>query len=78
MKKQRTNFSEISKFKRVEASLRESVNSLAGTLSEIDTALAGPRTEEERALLCAARDQIEVLRANGQTVLHRLWAEVEG
>lgn len=73
----RSNYSTISKFKKVEGSLRESLNCLARTLKEIDVALAGPRTDDEKALLRSSRDQITALQVSGRTVLHRLWAEVE-
>jgi len=73
----RTNYSTISKFKKVEASLRESLNRLARTLKEIDAALDGPRTDEEKALLRSSRDQVAALLGDGRLVLHRFWAEVE-
>lgn len=72
------SYSAISKFKRVEASLREARNGISASLREINRALDGPRTDEERALLASARDQVMQVREGMRAVLWRFWGEVEG
>ena len=71
-------YSDIPKFKRVEASLREAVRSVAMVEGEIDAALSGRRTKEETALLNSIRDQVSSVRDNASKVLHRLYVEVDG
>ena len=71
-------YSDIPKFKRVEAALRQAVRSFALVEGEIDTALGGPRTQEETALLKSIRDQVGRVRQDASKVLHRLYVEVDG
>ncbi len=70
-------YSAIPKFNRVEAALREATNGFRTTLGEIDAALAGPRSETEKALLRSIRDQTARVHQDARTVLGRLYDEVE-
>jgi hypothetical protein len=70
-------YSEIPKFKKVEASLRVVANSFRPVLHEIDAALAGPRKPDEEALLRTIRDQTIKARDHTMQVLHQLYVEVD-
>jgi hypothetical protein len=71
-------YSEIPKFKKVEATMRQAVNGFRPALLEIERALKRPRSPEERALLKSIRDQTLKAQDNLRQVIHRLYVEVDG
>lgn len=68
-------YSDIAKFKAIEASLRRATNELRSTMELIDSAtVRKSRTDEEVALLRSTRDQVAKLRQDAQD--GRNWTEM--
>lgn len=71
-------YSEIPKFKRVEASLREATNAYRRVIAEIDKALAGRRTAKETDALVDLRKRCSTFHKESLAVLGGFYDTVEG
>jgi hypothetical protein len=66
----------ISKFKKIEATLRETTNGYRSILEGIDKALAAQRTEAEVAFLQSVRESCVDLHARAKELAGRFIREV--
>ncbi len=66
-------YADIDRFKKVEAAVRAAAQAHRAAVAEIDTALAGKRSDADRALLKAAKADCERLYAETRGILHRLF-----
>jgi len=70
-------YSNIAKFKRVEASFREAANAWPKAIKEIDEAMSGRRTNAELATLTWLRDQCVRFRQESIDLMGQFYDRVD-
>lgn len=69
--------SNVPKFKRIEAKIREAANAQREAIAEIDDALAVKRSDNERQILAGIRRRIADCHANMRQVHHDFFVAVD-
>ena len=70
-------YASIPKFKRIEASLRGTIIAYGKVINEVNTALMGPRADEEIILLNSISKECSELQQKSRDLLKQLYREVD-